>query len=305
MNANNTSMMSTEPQRQKFSVAISTEGYKKLIANTIKDPKRANRFVASITSAVATTPALQECTPQTILSAALLGESLELSPSPQLGQFYMVPFKNRKTGTTEAVFTLGYRGMIQLAIRSGNYKRLNALAIKEGELVSYDPLNEEAEFNIITDDRIREATPTMGYYAMFEYLNGFRKIMYWSKEKIMTHADRYSAAFSAAAYEQIQAGRVPEKDMWKYSSFWYKDFDGMALKTMLRQLISKWGVMSIEFQQAYEADGGVLRDEGVVDYVDNPASGSMEEEYTVAPEPEPAPDPAPAQEVKQISLADL
>ena len=100
-------MMSNLPQKQKFSMAISTEGYKKLIANTIKDPKRANRFVASITSAVATTPALQECTPQTILSAALLGESLELSPSPQLGQFYMVPFKNRKAGTTEAQFVLG------------------------------------------------------------------------------------------------------------------------------------------------------------------------------------------------------
>lgn len=308
MNANNqmtANMMSTQPQKQRFSVAISTEGYKKMIANTIKDPKRANRFVASITSAVATTPALQECTPQTILSAALLGESLELSPSPQLGQFYMVPFKNRKAGTTESQFVLGYRGILQLAIRSGNYKRLNALAIKEGELVSYDPLNEEAEFNIITDDRVREATPTMGYYAMFEYLNGFRKIMYWSKEKMMAHADRYSAAFSAAAYEQIQAGKVPEKDMWKYSSFWYKDFDGMALKTMLRQLISKWGVMSIEFQQAYEADGGVVRDDGVIDYVDNPespAAPSMEAEYTVAPELAKEP---PAQEVKQISLADL
>lgn len=303
MNANN--MMSTQPQKQRFSVAISTEGYKKMIANTIKDPKRANRFVASITSAVATTPALQECTPQTILSAALLGESLELSPSPQLGQFYMVPFKNRKAGTTESQFVLGYRGILQLAIRSGNYKRLNALAIKEGELVSYDPLNEEAEFNIITDDRVREATPTMGYYAMFEYLNGFRKIMYWSKEKMMAHADRYSAAFSAAAYEQIQAGKVPEKDMWKYSSFWYKDFDGMALKTMLRQLISKWGVMSIEFQQACEADGGVVRDDGVIDYVDNPESPAvppMDAEYTVAPEPAKEP---PAQEVKQISLADL
>ena len=195
--------------------------------------------------------------------------------------------------------------MIQLAIRSGNYKRLNVLAIKEGELVSYDPLNEEAEFNIIKDDRIREATPTMGYYAMFEYLNGFKKIMYWSKEKMLAHADRYSMAFSAAAYEAIQAGKVSEKDMWKYSSFWYKDFDGMALKTMLRQLISKWGVMSVEFQQAYEADGGVLRDEGVVDYVDNPTSGAMEAEYTVAPEPEPVKEPAPAQEAKQISLADL
>ena len=267
---NNTSMMSTERQKPRFSVAISTSGYQKLITNTLKDPKRVNRFISSITSAVATNPALQECDPGTILSGALLGESLELSPSPQLGQYYLVPYNDKKRGCKAAQFQLGYKGYVQLAIRSGNYKRLNVLPIKDGELIRFDPLNEEIEIKLIDDDEIRESTPTAGYYAMFEYLNGFKKIMYWSKKKMLAHADKYSMAFSAETYEKLQNGGIPERDMWKYSSFWYKDFDGMACKTMLRQLISKWGIMSIELRQAFESDMGVIGEDGTADFVDSP-----------------------------------
>jgi len=142
-----------EKQQPKFSVAITTSGYKKLINNTLGDPERAKRFIASITSAVAVNPALQECEAGTILAGGLLGESLNLSPSPQLGQYYLVPFKSKakydKQGNllypevTKAQFILGYKGYIQLAIRSGQYKKLNVLEIKDGELISFDPLNEE------------------------------------------------------------------------------------------------------------------------------------------------------------------
>lgn len=142
-------------KKQTFSVAISTESYQNLIRNTLKDPKRANRFIASITSAVATTPALQTCEPSSILAGGLLGEALNLSPSPQLGQYYLVPFKQK------------------------------------------------------------------------------------------------------AKYDKIQNGQIADKDMWKYSSFWYKDFDSMAKKTLLRQLISKWGIMSTEMQQALADDSGI------------------------------------------------
>ena len=135
--------------------------------NKVVGGKNGTRFVSSIVSAVQTTPALQECTNPSILSAALLGEALNLSPSPQLGQFYMVPFKNKKKGVTEAQFQLGYKGYIQLAIRSGYYKKLNVLAIKEGELIRYNPLEEEIEVSLIEDDIEREETPTAGYYAMF------------------------------------------------------------------------------------------------------------------------------------------
>lgn len=245
-------MSNAVAQRPKFSVAIQTDTYKKLINNTLQDPKRAQRFIASISSAVATNPNLQECDAGTILSCALLGESLELSPSPQLGQYYLVPFNDSKLGRKVATFILGYKGYIQLAIRSGQYRKLNVLAIKRGELVKYDPLSEEIEVNIIPDEKAREVAETIGYYAMFEYTNGFKKTMYWTKEKMENHAKRYSKGYAAK----------------KGYTFWEKDFDGMAYKTMLRQLISKWGIMSIEMRQAIESDNAVINDDGTSEYVD-------------------------------------
>lgn len=251
---------------------LTQDAVKKQI-NSVVGGKNGTRFISSIVSAVRVTPALQECTNPSILSAALLGEALNLSPSPQLGQFYMVPFDNKKKGVKEAQFQLGYKGYIQLAERSGYYKKLNVLAIKEGELIQYDPLNEEIEVGLIEDDVIREEMPAMGYYAMFEYENGFRKTMYWSKKKMLAHAEKYSQAFKrnggAKSLELLEKGKIPEKDMWKYSSFWFKDFDGMAMKTMLRQLISKWGIMSIDLKTAVDKDMAVIREDGSAEYVEN------------------------------------
>lgn len=266
-------------KKQKMGLtAYLTQDAVKNQINSVVGGKNGTRFVSSIISAVQTTPALQECTNPSILSAALLGEALNLSPSPQLGQFYMVPFDNRKKGCKEAQFQLGYKGYIQLAIRSGYYKKLNVLAIKEGELVHYDPLEEVVEVNLIEDDILREEAPTIGYYAMFEYENGFRKTMYWSKKKMLAHAEKYSFAFykngGAKSLELLEQGKIPEKEMWKYSSFWFKDFDGMALKTMLRQLISKWGIMSIDLQKAIDKDMAVIQEDGSAEYVDN---GDLEE----------------------------
>ena len=263
-----------------FSAFLTQDAIKKRI-NEMVGGKDGQRFVTSIISAVSTNPALAECEHSTILSAAMLGESLKLSPSPQLGQYYLVPFNDKKRGCKVAQFQLGYKGYIQLAERSGYYKKINVLAIKEGELVHFDPLNEDIEVNLIEDDEIREETPTAGYYAMFEYTNGFRKAIYWSKAKMIAHADKYSQAFSKDAvkardpkynkvsFADYEAGKVKESDMWLYSSFWYKDFDGMAYKTMLRQLISKWGIMSIEMQTAMDKDMAAINDDGSVDYVDN------------------------------------
>lgn len=266
-------------KKQKMGLtAYLTQDAVKNQINSVVGGKNGTRFVSSIISAVQTTPALQECTNPSILSAALLGEALNLSPSPQLGQFYMVPFDNRKKGCKEAQFQLGYKGYIQLSIRSGYYKKLNVLAIKEGELVHYDPLEEVVEVNLIEDDILREEAPTMGFYAMFEYENGFRKTMYWSKKKMLAHAEKYSFAFykngGAKSLELLEQGKIPEKEMWKYSSFWFKDFDGMALKTMLRQLISKWGIMSIDLQKAIDKDMAVIQEDGSAEYVDN---GDLEE----------------------------
>lgn len=263
--------LARQDQSMKLSVYLQNDAVKKQI-NQVVGGKNGTRFISSIVSAVQSTPALQECTSPSIVNAALLGEALNLSPSPQLGQFYMVPFDNKKKGCKEAQFQLGYKGYIQLAIRSGYYKKLNVLAIKEGELVRYDPLDEEVEVNLIEDDILREEAPAMGYFAMFEYENGFRKTLYWSKKKMLAHAEKYSFAFykngGAKSLELLEQGKIPEKDMWKYSSFWFKDFDGMALKTMLRQLISKWGIMSIDLQNAIDKDMAVIHEDGKTDYVD-------------------------------------
>lgn len=265
----------TNPQKPKnslvkkqptFSMFMASPAIQNKIKSVVKD---CTSFTGSLVSAVATNPNLAECDQFTIFSAALLGESLKLSPSPQLGQFYLVPFNDKKRNCKVAQFQLGYKGYIQLAIRSGFYKKLNVLAIKEGELISYNPLDEEIEVNLIQDDSIREQTPTIGYYAMFEYTNGFRKTMYWSRARMLAHADKYSMAFSAEKYELLQAGKIPTSELWKYSSFWYKDFDGMAYKTMLRQLISKWGIMSIDMQNAIDGDMAVIKEDGTKDYIDN------------------------------------
>lgn len=258
------------PKKMTFSMAINTSGYQKLINNTLKDPAKVQRFVSAITSAVAINKELQSCDPSTILSGALLGESLGLSPSPQLGQYYLVPFDvqakdadgNKIYQTDEngnflyetwqsdgkrhkiplkvkqAQFQLGYKGYVQLALRSGYYKRLNVMSVKQGELKRYDPMWEEIELELIQDEKTREKTKTIGYVAMFEYLNGFRKVLYWSRDKMEAHALRYSQGYKA------KSGYT----------FWEKDFDAMAYKTMLRQLISKWGIMSIDLQTAFEQD---------------------------------------------------
>ena len=300
----------TVAQRPAFSAMISTPSYQKLINNTIKDPNRARRFVSAIISAVAVNPALQECTPQTILSGALLGESLNLSPSPQLGQYYLVPFKDKKNNCTNAQFVLGYKGLIQLALRSGQYKRLNVVSVKEGELHSWNPITEEFSIIPIEDEGERENAPTVGYLASFEYLNGFTKTIYWSKEKMIAHADRYSAAFSKestngrypkVSFADYEAHNYPAKDEWLYSSFWYKDFDGMAHKTMLRQLISKWGVMSIDLQKAFEEDAAAESEE----YFEAPEV-QLPPAVPTAELPPEAPDPEPAShQEEQVSLNDV
>ena len=256
-------------KKPSFSVAINTDKFQKAINNTLRDPERARRFTASIVSAVSTNPTLQDCDAGTIVTAALLGESLNLSPSPQLGQYYLVPYNDRNRGCKVAQFQLGYKGYIQLAIRSGQYKKLNVLAIKEGELVRFDPLNEEINVNLIEDEETRENAPTIGYYAMFEYINGFRKAIYWSRAKMENHALRYSPGYKSR----------------KGYTFWEKDFDAMAFKTMLRHLISRWGIMSIEMQDAVSKDMAILNEDGSEEYIESETpviQNEPEEEYQAA-----------------------
>ena len=239
-------------QRLGITAYLTQEAVKNQI-NSVVGSKDGAKFVTSIVSAVNTNPTLAECTNQSILSGALLGHSLNLSPSPQLGHYYLVPFNNTKAGTKEAQFQMGYKGYIQLAIRSGQYKKLNVMAIKKGELEYFDPLNEDIQINLMVDSwDEREAAETIGYYAFFELVNGFRKAIYWSKKQMEAHALKYSKGYQAK----------------KGYTFWEKDFDSMAYKTMLRQLISKWGIMSIDMVNAFDADMAVIHEDGTKDYVD-------------------------------------
>ncbi len=271
MAVNNSLTKKTQSRGTGLTAYLTQDAVKNQINNVIGG-KNGQRFISAIVSAVNNNPTLQTCTNQSILSGALLGESLKLSPSPQLGQYYLVPFNDKNKGTV-AQFQLGYKGYIQLAIRSGQYKKLNVLAIKEGELVNFDPLNEEIEVRLIADEEEREQAETVGYYAMFEYVNGFKKAMYWSKAKMEAHAIKYSQGYAA------------DKRKGTAYTFWSKDFDGMAYKTMLRQLISKWGIMSIDLITAMDADMAVINEDGTKDYVDN-----VEDDFVIEGEAVEVPD---------------
>ena len=262
----------TKANQKMGMAAYLTQDAVKTQINNIVGGKNGTRFITSIVSAVQTNPALQECTNQSILSAALLGETLNLSPSPQLSYFYMVPFNDTKRGCKVAQFQIGYKGLIQLAIRSGQYKKINVLSIKKGELEYFDPLNEEIKVKLMVDDwNAREQAETIGDYALFELTNGFQKSMYRSKEQMENHALTYSQGYKAK----------------KGYTFWEKSFDRMAEKTMLKQLLSRWGIMSTELMQAIDADETVINEDGTKNYVET-------EEIIDVPEAAPAPGKAEA-----------
>ena len=247
----NNQLANQQTKNVGFSAYVNNPAVKKAITNTLGE-KKALSFMTSIITAVTNNPMLQECSQQSILSGALLGESLGLSPSPQLGQYYLVPYNDKQKGKV-ATFQLGYKGFIQLATNSGLYNKINAIPVKQGELISFNPLDEDIKLNFIPDEVVRENTPTIGYVAMFELTNGYRKTIYWSKQKMEHHAERYSKSYAKH----------------NGSSFWEKDFDTMACKTMLRQLISKWGKMSTEMLMGYNADQSVINTDGSVNYIDS------------------------------------
>lgn len=281
MSVQNSLVKAKSNQRLGLTAYLTQDAVKDQI-NQVIGGKDGQRFISAIISATKTNPALQECTNPSIVSGALLGEALKLSPSPQLGHYFLVPF-GVKTGKKdengkdiyikEAQFQLGYKGYIQLAIRSGQYKKLNVMAIKEGELEYFDPLNEDIKINLMIEDwDAREELPTIGYYAFFELVNGFKKAIYWSKGQMEAHAIKYSPGY-----------KKDREKGWSYT-FWSKDFDGMAYKTMLRQLISKWGIMSIEMQNAFEGDMAIIHEDGTKNYVETEESIIIDAEVVEQPE---------------------
>lgn len=254
------------PQTASFSTFMSTVGTK-LVANTLQDKERQNQFIANIVSAVSSNKQLAECDQVSVLSAALQAEAMKFPINNSLGYVYLVPFNDKKSGMKKAQFQIGYKGYIQLAIRSGQYKDINVVEVKEGEVGEFNPLDGQ-QFNWIQNYELRKSKKTVGYVGQFELTTGFKKQFYMSYDEMLDHADEYSQAFNKSDYARLQRGEIPEKEMWKYSSFWYKNFDEMAKKTILRQLLSKWGIMSVEMQDAYVKDQATLEGEKP-NYVDS------------------------------------
>ena len=247
----NNSLTKAKPNKLGFTSYLTQDAVNKQISKVVGGAN-STRFISSIISAVQANPSLQECSNQSILSAALQGEALNLPPSPQLGYFYMIPFDNRKKGIKEAQFQLSAKGYKQLAMRSGQYRDIDVFFIHEGEYLGRDRYTGKQKFEFIEDDEERESRPIIGYLAYFEMLNGFRKQLYWTRSKMEAHAEKYSMGYRAH----------------KGYTFWEKDFDSMAEKTMIRQLLSKWGMLSTDMVKAYESDMGVIKEDGTVEHVD-------------------------------------
>lgn len=295
------SLTKTAPKQRLGMAAYLNQDAVKAQINSILGSKRGVSFITSIVSAVQSTPALQECTQPSILQAALLGESLNLSPSASLGQFWIVPYNNRKKGVKEAQFQLGANGYKQLAMRTGQYRDIDFLEIHEGEYKGRDKHTGKQVFEFIEDDDERESLPVIGYMAYFELINGFKKSVYWTKAKMEKHADTYSQAFSLDIYRKIQNNEIPSNEMWKYSSYWYSNFAGMAEKTLIKHLLSKWGILSTELIQAMDADMAVINDDGTRNYVETDDNLIIPEE-PVHVETAEKPD-APAPDVSSVEAA--
>ena len=187
---------------------------------------RAPQFIASMVNMVGNDKNLQGCDSVSVISSCLVAATLDLPIDKNLGYAWIVPYKDK--GVKKAQFQMGYRGYVQLALRSGQYKSINVIDVHEGELVEWNPLTEE----LVIDFNKRISNKVIGYAAYFELLNGFKKSEYWDMNRITMHKNKFS----------------------KSDFGWKNDFDAMARKTVLRSLLSHWGILSIQMQNAVSND---------------------------------------------------
>lgn len=214
----------------RLKAILAAESVQEQFRNVLKE--NAGAFIASIIDLYNTDPYLQACDPKDVVMEALKAASLKLPINKQLGFAWIVPYKDRKTGKVIPRFQLGYKGYIQLCLRTGAYKYIHADAVYEGELVRIDKLTGE----LVLDPDKRKSDKVIGYFAYIETINGYRKSWFMTVDEITEHAKKYSQSFG------------------KDSSSWTTNFDEMAMKTCLRLLLSKYGIMSTELQRAYIAD---------------------------------------------------
>jgi recombination protein RecT len=211
-----------------FSEHLAQENVTKRLINALTDTRKVERFKTALIAMYAS-GSLRSCTNDSIINAGLEALALGLNPSSKLGLVWFVPYSNKAT------LILGYKGMIQLIVQSGLYKSAVCVSVKKSEFEYWDPFNEILKVNAITDPDKRDEDETVGYYCMIKCLNGFEKSLYWSKKQVKEHASNYSPG-----YER--------------SNFWRQHFDAMAQKTVLRQMIMRWGVKNDVLENAILTD---------------------------------------------------
>ncbi|MBO0427338.1 MULTISPECIES: recombinase RecT [unclassified Enterococcus] len=249
-----------DPSKLGFKALMSTPQMKKKFTDILHE--KSDSFMGSLMTLVGGDNYLSQAEPMTIIASALKAATMDLPIDKNLGYAYVVPFnryeKKGKNWIThnEAQFILGYKGYIQLAQRSGQYKALNALAIYEGQLIDWNPLTEEFTF----DYKGKVSDEVIGYVGFFELLNGFKKTVYWTKQEIESHRIKNSK----------------NKDKEKLSGAWVDNYDSMAIKTVLRNLLSKWGLLSVEMQTAITSDEKVFRVDEDSDLIEETDLSEME-----------------------------
>ena len=240
-----------------FNALMSKEGYQKRFNELLG--KRSPQFIGSLVTMINDDSNMLEVfrdNPNSIIKAALKAASYDLPIDPALGQAYIVPFRNK--GKMEATFIIGYKGLYQLAVRTGVYKKINVVDVRQGELIKYDRLTEEVELQWYADEEEREKVPIEGFCAYFELTNGMRKLLYWSKKKINAHEEKF------------RKGEFQSKG-------WRENWEAMAAKTVLRALLSKWGLLSINYQTADDRMLKIAEDlatgqiDGIQKLIDSPA----------------------------------
>lgn len=273
--------------------------------------RRAPQFIASLVNAVAGSTALSACEPNSIMSAAFTAAALDLPIDPNLGFAAIVPYrkrqKNELTGRWEDVtlaqFQMMYKGFVQLAIRSGEYQKMGVSEVYEDEFIGYNPITGEMtfteDFSQCTQRNAGETDRVVGYYAWFRLHSGFTQELYMTKQAVQNHARRYSQAYR---YD-VEKGRK--------SSPWSTDFDAMAKKTVLKQLLSKWGILSVQMQKSLQTDQMVYGADGTGQYADNQPDQPADEVIDVfpadapdaqVPQAQPAKTPEPPPEPVQIPM---
>lgn len=210
--------------------------------------KRLQGFVTSVLSIVSNNELLSKADPKSILNAAMIAATLDLPINQNLGFAYIIPYKNGRTGEVVAQFQMGYKGFVQLSMRSGQFKTINVSDVKEGELVGHDRLSGDMKFEWIES---REKLPTIGFVAYMKLMNGFEKSFYMTVTELKAHGNQYSQSAK------------------KGYGLWADDFDAMASKTVLKLLLSKYAPLTIQMQTAQLADQAIVKDGEEFEYIDN------------------------------------